>query len=302
MRWPDSEGIPDEVQEVEHGLAMSFEPIERRLLWRLLLYYNGLPIAMPASDQKRVTLGISRPPSICELAAVDQDWHPVVQDAVERLRTLDLFHDPKFICRTEVPFCPTQTGRSVLDELFGGVWPTETGAELDNWEAIEKETSSVLVGEQNEGLVHRYGVWQFVIGFRKSANRMIVYPTGAGSQPDVLLELPDLTGITAVIEVQTGHNDHEQIAAKYRGLREFASSTTAWPQPVTINWHFPTAAIAARTINILQRRVDEFDVPTAPFDRPDNYRLNRLDDLLADKRASCDGMDIITTYSEFRKS
>lgn len=284
---------PDAIFEESHNLAVSFSRAERHILWRVLLYYNGMEL--PGGYY----IGRERPPSLRELVSAQPDQYDILKQAVERLRTLDILHEESaYVCRKEVKYRPTRTGRQVIDDLFGALWRREFGG----WGTLptEKETDSVLAGEQNEGLLHRYGVRQFLELKLDGAkdNGFALYPTGSGPQPDAIAEY-EYTYPRAC-EVQTGHNDHAQIARKYRGFVQLAADAKKGWKP-RVYWLFPDGETAARTINILERRVNDFDFPNAPFENPSEYRPSRLDSYLDPVSGTHHALAGIETFDTFHK-
>ena len=270
------------ILNAEHNLAVDLTEDDRYLLWHLLNYYNG---SKWTHNGESFLCGYSRPPSLRQLLQIDRKHLDLFEsDVLPRLRDYGMIKaDPVYLCRTKVAYAPTQRGRLVIDRLFDDVFPKIYGdVEFDKEDV---STESVLAGEQNEGLTHRFGVLEVYYSIPKS-NTTTLYPTRGGRRADVYT-----TGDAGDyrIEVQSGHNDYQQIVDKYNGLASCDE---------TVIWVFPDAHLAARTINLLEDRADAFDCVNAPFRNPENYRPNRLKEYLDRRGSYTPGMNLMTTFDD----
>jgi hypothetical protein len=278
-------GISDErfielVFDPSHRMARSFTNSEKIILWRVLCYYNRLSIETKSGDS--YSIGEERPPSFRDLMRPDPFEIQDLRKARERLVEQEILKsDPVHICRTEINYAPTKRGRKVMDELHADAFEEIIGEAAYQLEAID--TDSVLGGEQNEGLAHRYGVCQIGWAFR---GRITLYPQGSGPQPDILTRFEDHPRLLG--EVLTGHNGYQQIVEKYEAFAQRQGTKV---------WLFPDAEIAARMINLLERRVDNFHCKNATFTNPGNYRPHRLNDYLSRPQSRTPGMDTIHTFA-----
>lgn len=268
--------------ESEHNLSLSLSEIERFILWRILCYYNG--VKMSDGDGRTARLGIDRPLGV---AALDH-LHPNgdrARAALDSLRDLGIIKDEsRYICRTEVPYCPTRRGRQVMDEVLGPAFrEMRADAELVTGNV---DTESVLLGEQNEGLLHRYMIMQIHAAFDwDDRNLPLLCPTGNSQRPDVDIERMGRKQM--YWEAWTGHHATEQVARKYLSWKD---------RRAEVHWLVPDAETGRRLLRIFLEQTQHRFQSNCDFTA--EYSPSQLNDKLNQRHTP--GIDKLWTLSTLR--
>jgi len=274
----------DVLEHAKQATAVDLTDVQANMLFKTTAYYNGHPAEDPTTG-KEYRLGETRPPGLRALCEYPRHkvHGPALREHIDELQESDIIReDPPHILRTEMPYALTRRGRMFVDEAFDDVWPDVTAPGDER-----VETTSVLRGEQNESLVHRYGVY---LARRMYPKEPQLYPQFEGHRPDVsgIISEGIRTKHMSVEVITANNHDWGQILDKYEW---FVESET----PVL--WLFPDSTLAARILSVLDRRAMYCDIVNAPFDRPGNFRINRLQEYCQREASHCPAITRIETYA-----
>jgi hypothetical protein len=282
--------IPEKLHRAAK-LGFDLHARQAEILWGIYLYWNGIRLKIKSKYGPEKKIGVSHPPKIRDLLYASKNCVEYNYEYhINELKEFDVLKSGS-ICRTQIEYLLTERGKSLIEELVERALPADYGFEKG------------LKGDDNELLTHRFLVMVSEIYVGAGCNK-IMYPSWNevksifdenGPLPDAIykFEHNNVPKFVAV-EAWTGNNDYK------RGIQKMDSWRHSDINPV---WIFPDSAAAARFINRVQLDPDFgsiFEYPNAPFENPDNYRINRLREYLLgrDRDNNCPGMYDITTPTQ----